>query len=89
MRDQEPPHQIAKRHEGHANQISQWQKELQSNMVAVFERKTDRATEQIRQKQQEDRLYSQVGQLQLEVDFFLKEVGDKLGIEVPKHGLSG
>ena len=35
-----------------------------------------------------DRLYRQVGQLQMEVDF-LKEVCDKLGIEVPKDELRG
>ena len=88
LREQDPLHEIAKRHEVHPNQISQWKKELQGNMAAVFERKSDRATEQIRQKQKEDRLYRQVGQLQMEVDF-LKEVCDKLGIEVPKDGLRG
>jgi len=88
LRDQEPLHQIAKRHEVHANQISQWKKELQSNMAAVFEKKTDRESEKIRQKQKEDRLYRQVGQLQMEVDF-LKEVCDKLGLEVPKDGFRG
>ena len=88
LREQEPLHEIAKRHEVHPNQISQWKKELQSNMAAVFEKKSDRATEQIRQKQKEDRLYRQVGQLQMEVDF-LKEVCDKLGLEVPKDGFRG
>ena len=88
LREQEPLHEIAKRHEVHANQISQWKKELQSNMAAVFERKSDRASEQIRQKQKEDRLYRQGGQLQMEVDF-LKEVCDKLGLEVPKDGFRG
>ena len=88
LREQEPLHEIAKRHGVHPNQISQWKKDLQSNMAGVFEKKTDRESEKIRQKQKEDRLYRQVGQLQMEVDF-LKEVCDKLGIEVPKDGFRG
>lgn len=57
-------------------------------MAAVFERKGDRDGEKRRQKQKEDRLYRQVGQLQMEVDF-LKEVCDKLGVVVPEEGLRG
>jgi transposase len=72
----------------HPIQITQWKKELQSNMAAVFERKGDRDGEKRRQKQKEDRLYRQVGQLQMEVDF-LKEVCDKLGVVVPEEGLRG
>jgi transposase len=49
LREQEPLHEIAKRHEVHPNQISQWKKELQGNMAAVFERKSDRATDGGRQ----------------------------------------
>lgn len=88
LREQEPLHEIAKRYEVHPTQITQWKKELQSNMAAVFERKGDRDGEKLRQKQKEDRLYRQVGQLQMEVDF-LKEVCDKLGVVVPEEGLRG
>ena len=88
LREQEPLHEIAKRYEVHPNQISQWKKELQSNMAAVFEKKSDRESEKIRQKERENRLFRQVGQLQMEVDF-LKEVCDKLGLEVPKNGFGG
>ncbi|MEY3001162.1 MAG: hypothetical protein RL648_1376 [Verrucomicrobiota bacterium] len=41
LREQEPLHEIAKRYEVHPTQITQWKKELQSNMAAVFERKGD------------------------------------------------
>lgn len=85
LRELEPLHEIAKRHEVHPNQISQWKKDLQSNMATVFERKGDRQSEKIRQKERENRLFRQVGQLQMEVDF-LKETCDKLGLEVPKDG---
>ena len=88
LREQEPLHEIAKRHEVHPNQISQWKKELQSNMATVFERKSDRESDKIRHKQREDRLYRQVGQLQMEVDF-LKEFCDKHSIPLPEEELRG
>lgn len=85
LRELEPLHLLAKRYEVHPNQISQWKKELQTNMATVFQKGSDQHTEKLRHKQKKDRLYRQVGQLQMEVDF-LKEVCDKLGIEVPKDG---
>ena len=87
LAEQEPLHEIAKRHGVHSNQISQWKKELRGNLAAVFARKTDRESEKIRQRQKEDRPYRQVGQIQMEVDFFKgcsgKSVGKRTGCRVP------
>ena len=88
LQEQQPLHEIAKKHEVHPNQVSQWKKELRGKMGSVFEKGEDRESERIRAKIKEDRLYRQVGQLQMEVDF-LKEVCDKLGLEVPKDGFRG
>ncbi len=88
LRDQEPLHEIARRHEVHPNQIGQWKKQLQANMSTVFERQADQQGEKKRQKQRENRFYRQIGQLQMEVDF-LKECCDKLGIALPEDELRG
>lgn len=88
LREQEPVHVLAKRYEVHPTQINQWKKDLQANMAVIFERKRDREGEKAKQKHHEDRLYRQVGQLQMEVDF-LKEVCDKLGIALPEDGFRG
>lgn len=88
LQEQHPLHEIAKKHEVHPNQVSQWKKELRSKMSSVFEKGEDRESEKIRAKIKEDRLYRQVGQLQMEVDF-LKEFLDKNNVTVPEDGFRG
>jgi hypothetical protein len=56
------------------------------NARSVFESTSSRHGEALKQKLKEDRLYKQIGQLQVEVDF-LKDSCDKLGVSIPEDEL--
>lgn len=86
LREQEPIHEIAKRHQLHPTQVTQWKKELLSNASSVFENAQGKDAEMQQQKKKEDRLYKQIGQLKMDVDF-LKESCDKLGVPLPEDYL--
>ena len=86
LREQEPLHEIAKRYQIHPTQVTEWKKALLSNASSVFESSKDKHEESFKQKLKEDRLYKQIGQLQVEVDF-LKDSCDKLGIIIPEDEL--
>ncbi len=86
LREQQPIHEIAKRYEVHPNQVSEWKKALLSNARMVFESKGERDDARVKRKTKEDRLYKQIGHLQVQVDF-LKDSCDKLGVVVPEDEL--
>lgn len=86
LREQQPIHEIAKRYQLHPTQVTQWKKELLSNASNVFESVRNKDDEALRQKIKEDRLYKQIGQLKMDVDF-LKDSCDKLGIVLPEDYL--
>jgi putative transposase len=65
--------ELAGEYEVHTNQISQWKKQLLESLPEVFGRRR----EQDATKQQEltDRLYQQIGQLKVELDWLKKKSG--------------
>lgn len=86
LREQQPIHEIAKRHQLHPTQVTQWKKELLSNASSIFESARDKDEEAFRHKVKEDRLYKEIGQLKMDVDF-LKDSCDKLGVALPEDYL--
>jgi transposase-like protein len=66
--------EIALRHKVHPNQITKWKKQAQENMAALFA--DGRAKTNMGDDQLKDRLYQQIGQLQFELDWLKKKVGD-------------
>jgi transposase-like protein len=67
--------EIALRYKVHANQITKWKKQALENMAALFadgRSKTNKGDD----SQLKDRLYQQIGQLQFELDWLKKKVGD-------------
>ena len=87
LREQLPIHEIAKRHQVHPSQATEWKKALLGNASSVFEKASTRKDEMKRLKKKEDRLHKQIGQLHVEVDF-LKEACEELGIGVPENDFS-
>ena len=86
LREQQPIHEIAKRYQIYPTQLTEWKKALLGNARSVFESTSSRQDEAFKQKLKEDRLYKQIGQLQVEVDF-LKDSCDKLGVSIPEDEL--
>ena len=83
LREQQPIHEIAKRYQIHASQVTEWKKALLGNASSVFEKASAKLDEAKQLKKKDDRLHKQIGQLHMEVDF-LKEACNELGIGIPK-----
>lgn len=86
VREQQSLHEIAKRYEVHPNQVTQWKKALLANAGSVFESERSQRDDVLKQKCKEERLYKQIGYLQVQVDF-LKDSCDKLGVAIPEDEL--
>jgi len=86
LREKETIHALAQRYQLQPAQVSEWKKALLAGAGKVFS--SDRKDQERAQKQKrkEDRLYKQIGHLQVQVDF-LKEACDGLGIGVPQDEL--
>jgi putative transposase len=65
--------QLAGEHEVHANQISQWKKQLLDSLPEVFGRR--RELDAADQEQLTARLYQEIGQLKVELDWLKKKSG--------------
>jgi len=86
LRERDPVHEIAKRYQVHPSQVSDWKKALLSAAGSVFESERSRDDEALRRKLKTDRLYKQIGHLQVQVDF-LKEACDHFGVGVSEEQL--
>ena len=60
----------------HTNQISQWKRNLLDGASELFARGRDRGDEA--HEAEKDRLYQQIGKLQVEVEWLTKKVGYRL-----------
>ena len=60
----------------HTNQISQWKRNLLDGASELFARGRDRGDEA--HEAEKDRLYQQIGKLQVEVEWLKKKVGYRL-----------
>lgn len=59
----------------HPNQIRQWKKKLLDNSSEIFSRGKER--DQANNEAEKDRLYQQIGKLQVEVEWLKKTLGYK------------
>jgi len=67
LKERETLAELSKRFEVHPNMIGKWKQEFLDRSVEVFEKKTDKETEV-----DPDKLYSKIGQLEIENDFLKK-----------------
>jgi putative transposase len=65
--------QLAGEYEVHANQISQWKKQLLDSLPEVFGRRREAAAAD--QEALTARLYQEIGQLKVELDWLKKKSG--------------
>jgi transposase-like protein len=66
--------ELAAEYDVHPNQISQWKRQLLDALPEVFSKRSEQERE--REERLKDRLYRQIGQLQVELDWLKKKVGD-------------
>ena len=74
LRERKTLAELAAEYDVHPNQISQWKKQLLDGLPALFSKRPEHDRE--REERLKDRLYRQIGQLQVELDWLKKKVGD-------------
>jgi len=72
IKERETLAELAVRHGVHANQISQWKKELLSKASMAFEGTTNHKSND----QTMNKLYQKIGRLEVENDFLKKSLGE-------------
>lgn len=75
LRGLRPVHEIAGKHGVHPNQISKWKKQAVELLPEVFSGQRNR--KEVQDAELRDRLYQQIGELQVELEW-LKKKGDGL-----------
>jgi transposase-like protein len=76
IREREPSSAIAKKYTVHPNQVSQWKMTALDGLEELFR---DRRRSEAHQKEQgelTEQLYSQIGQLQMELKWLKKKFGE-------------
>lgn len=73
LKEQKTIAELAAEYDVHPNQIAQWKKQMLDALPDVFSR--GRAHDAKREEKLKDRLYRQIGQLQMELDWLKKKVG--------------
>jgi len=74
LKERETVQQIASRYEIHPNQISMWKSQFLSTAENLFD--MDLRSPEKKREAEEEKLYKKIGQLQVEVDFLKKSLGE-------------
>jgi transposase-like protein len=66
--------EIAQEHDVHPQLVTQWKKEVLENAGALFDVK--RGPKPVDESSPEDKLYSEIGKLKMQVDWLKKKLGE-------------
>jgi len=66
--------EISRKYEIHPNQLGLWKKEFLSKAASVFLTDDSRSSDQKQQEDLLDKLYSQIGQQKVEIDWLKKKL---------------
>jgi transposase len=66
--------EIARKYELHPNQITHWRKEFLSKAANVFASEEDHSSDKKQQEVLLEKLYSQIGQQKVEIDWLKKKL---------------
>jgi transposase-like protein len=75
LKERQTLSEIAQKFEVHPVQVSSWKKEAQEHLGELFSDKRSRDKEQEAQTELVERLYQQIGQLQVELNWLKKKIG--------------
>ncbi len=75
LKERQPLSELAQKFEVHPGQVSAWKKEAQEHLSDLFTDKRSREKEQEDQTKLVEQLYQQIGQLQVELNWMKKKVG--------------
>jgi transposase-like protein len=74
LKEQKTMTELSGEYELHSNQIIDWKKSLKENASQIFE--TNKGETSKEQEKLIERLYAQIGQLKVELDWLKKKVGN-------------
>ena len=73
LRSEKTVNALAGAYDVHPNQVSNWKREAQAGLVEIFS--TKRGRQAAHDLAERERLYSQIGRLQVELDWLKKKSG--------------
>ena len=74
LKERNTVEELARKYEIHPNQIHHWKKEFLSNASSVFSSGESLSEEKKRFEEEKERLYAQIGQQKVEIDWLKKKL---------------
>jgi transposase-like protein len=73
LKEIQPIHVIAAKHQVHPTQVNQWKKEVAERLPEVFTRQADASAAEAQAREQE--LYAEIGKLKMQLEWLKKKLG--------------
>jgi len=74
LKERSTVEELARKYEIHPNQIHHWKKEFLNNASSVFSAGESLSEEKKRFEEEKERLYAQIGQQKVEIDWLKKKL---------------